>query len=644
MSLLAPAALFLAALAIPIIILYMLKLRRRDLEISSTFLWQMVIRDRQANAPWQRLRRNLLLFLQLLILAALIFALARPVLPVPTVASGAVIVLLDASASMQASDVGGSRFEVAKDQVSALINDLDPNSIMTLILVGEQPQILAAGESQKTSLRAALAPAQVEAGEADWAGAISLATGAAGTQQFETTVVIVSDGGLPETGLPPLPVTARYLPIGESADNLAITALAVRPGPDPAGGTLLTAQLFARVTNYGRQNRLANFNLTVDGAQELNDQISIEAGGSINLVLESLPNRPVIIRAQLSNLQETQALDDFALDDTAFAFYQPPVNRNTLLVSEGNIFLEQILTLMPNITPFKAVPAEDGSLTIPQDPFGLYVFDGILPSEIPNADLLVINPPGNPLFEVAGMTESFTNPTVSPHPLTEFIDWSSIHIQRTRLVEAPPWADVLVRTEETPLVFAGEIGGRRVAVVSFDLHDSDLPLQVTFPVLFSSLIDFLTPAQSVDVPAGLQPGQPVRISIPTGVDGLVVIDPLGEVFPLNVVEGEAQFTDTNGLGLYAVNFLDGDQQLTEYFAINLFSPVESQIAPAESLNISQTGVLRESSTDLGQREYWPWLAGAALLILGIEWWAYHRRAGSLGSVWRGLRVGRERAG
>ena len=58
MSLLTPLALLLGLLAVPILILYMLKLRRREVEVSSTLLWQLLLRDREANAPWQRLRRN----------------------------------------------------------------------------------------------------------------------------------------------------------------------------------------------------------------------------------------------------------------------------------------------------------------------------------------------------------------------------------------------------------------------------------------------------------------------------------------------------------------------------------------------------------------------------------------------------------
>lgn len=96
MSFLTPLALIALALAIPILLMYMLRLRRREVVVSSTFLWRQIVRDQEANTPWQRLRRNLLLFLQLLILLLLVLALARPYITVPAVSSGRTALLIDA--------------------------------------------------------------------------------------------------------------------------------------------------------------------------------------------------------------------------------------------------------------------------------------------------------------------------------------------------------------------------------------------------------------------------------------------------------------------------------------------------------------------------------------------------------------------
>ena len=114
MSFVAPLALILGFLAIPIILLYTLRLRRREQAISSTLLWRALVRDQSANAPWQRLRRNIFLFLQLLILAALVLALARPYIMSADPVAGHVFVLLAASASMTATDGMHSRYRFAE--------------------------------------------------------------------------------------------------------------------------------------------------------------------------------------------------------------------------------------------------------------------------------------------------------------------------------------------------------------------------------------------------------------------------------------------------------------------------------------------------------------------------------------------------
>src|SRR5229473_1307874 len=103
--------LWLIPMATLIVVMYILKLRRKDVVVSSTFLWRQVIRDVQANAPFQKLRRNLLLLLQLIIAALIIFALARPFLRFSGIGGRNIVIIVDTSASMQSTDVAPSRLE-----------------------------------------------------------------------------------------------------------------------------------------------------------------------------------------------------------------------------------------------------------------------------------------------------------------------------------------------------------------------------------------------------------------------------------------------------------------------------------------------------------------------------------------------------
>ena len=134
----APAAFAALAIAIPILLLYMLRLRRREVLISSTFLWRQVVQDTEANTPWQRLRRNLLLFLQLLILLLLVLALTRPFITVPTISAGKIALLIDASGSMTATDMeGASRFTAALEQARQIVTNMNPQDVISLIRVAE---------------------------------------------------------------------------------------------------------------------------------------------------------------------------------------------------------------------------------------------------------------------------------------------------------------------------------------------------------------------------------------------------------------------------------------------------------------------------------------------------------------------------
>src|SRR5438067_3503441 len=135
MSFVAPWNLLWLLLLVPVIVFfYLLKLRRREMVISSVLLWSHLVKDVQANAPFQKLKKNLLLFLQLLIAALCIFALARPAYFSRSLGGSNVVVILDGSASMQSRDAHGTRFGEAKAIALKMVRSMGGGDRMMVVL------------------------------------------------------------------------------------------------------------------------------------------------------------------------------------------------------------------------------------------------------------------------------------------------------------------------------------------------------------------------------------------------------------------------------------------------------------------------------------------------------------------------------
>ena len=113
MSFLAPLGLALGVLIPVLILFYLLKVRRQEYEVGSTYLWQDLLRDLAAHEPWQRFHWSVLLALQLLLVGALVFAVARPFYVAQAEEIVHAVIVIDGGASMQATDVEPSRFEAA---------------------------------------------------------------------------------------------------------------------------------------------------------------------------------------------------------------------------------------------------------------------------------------------------------------------------------------------------------------------------------------------------------------------------------------------------------------------------------------------------------------------------------------------------
>ena len=625
MKFLNPQALLLGLIAIPILLMYMLRLRRRAVTVSSTMLWEMLLRDMQANTPWQRLKRNLLLFIQLLILASLVLALSRPVLPVPGITEGSVIVLLDASASMNAVDVSPSRFEAARIFTRSLISNLSNGNSMTLILVSEQPILLASGESDKAHLLAVLDTASVTQGEADWDAALALAAGVhsatMGSGKPSQSTIILSDGGLPPTQLIALPGKVSYLPFGVSSANLAISALSAR-------STGSAVQLFASLANYSTLDSTAILSIYIAGSLSSAQQVSVPAQGTYTLILDGLPLAQGVYSARLSQVTYTDGSGDMLpLDDLAFTVFTPTRVGQTLLVTPGNIFLEQVLSILPNITPFRLVVEDPLDFDLPPEPFDLIVLDGVFPAtqDLPDGNLLLINPPSNPLITVTGAYPVSAELISKPGALMEGVDVDTIHIAQASQVELPVWAEAQLYTGQGPLLFSGETQGRRIAVLCFDLHASDLPLQVAFPILFANLTAYLVPPRLLVAPDSLSPGQSLSITPSSQTTEVNIITPSGSTIPIVVGGADSVFTQTSEIGLYAIEAQTIQGMEVTHFPVNLFSPLESAIQPADTLHIGSTTISTVAPDEVALKELWPWLAGLALALLLLEWWLYHGR-------------------
>lgn len=147
-----PLAALAASIAIPgLVLLYLLKLRRRNLEISTTLLWKKAVQDLHANAPLQRLRRNIMLLLQLLVLALLILALAEPVMKSRSFTGQRHVILIDRSASMASTDAGANRSDEtprlaqAKKEALALVNSLREPGLLARAtsITGDEAMVIA---------------------------------------------------------------------------------------------------------------------------------------------------------------------------------------------------------------------------------------------------------------------------------------------------------------------------------------------------------------------------------------------------------------------------------------------------------------------------------------------------------------------
>ena len=244
-----------------IVLMYILKLRRRDLLVSSTFLWSQVIRDVQANSPFQKLRKNLLLLLQLIVAALVVIALAKPFFKATALGGRNIVIVVDTSASMSATDVAPSRLELAKTKAHDIVRGMRPGDQIMVLSAHSRPEAMTGFTNQSPELHRAIDALTGHITPNNMRDALNLSADlvAARNSGSSGRIELISDGGFAagsdksgETSLTGLNLGLTHLaytPVGKSHDNLGIVAVDFRRNL----GSDKTVQLLVVTHNYSDQ-------------------------------------------------------------------------------------------------------------------------------------------------------------------------------------------------------------------------------------------------------------------------------------------------------------------------------------------------------------------------------------------------------
>lgn len=608
MQLLAPTVFIaLIPLAGIIILLYLLKLRRVPVEIASTFLWRQALQDVQANIPFQKLKRNLLLLLQLLALTAIIGGLAAPYVLAERLGGKNTVIVMDASGSMKATDVDGSRFEQARGWARRIIGGMGRGDEVAVIVSAARSHVAAPFSSDQRKLLQTVAGLQATDCATNIKDGLLLAMSLA-SRRPNAQVYVVSDGAFE-----PLPEVSgssnvRFLKVGERNENVAILAF---EASRPAGAR--EHQLFLRIHNFSKQPKDGLLSLYHDDEIIDAEQISIKPGEDKVQTFSLSLRQTGLLKAEI------ELQDDLAADNVAYAFAETAGAVSVLLVTPGNLFLEQALLILPEVKVDRTAALDPETAATVGEQYDIVVFDRVTrPESLGGVPALLIREGG----EGAG---SLASPEISrwenTHPVLAHVNLSAVEISTGRALARETGAEVLAWAGGAPLIVARDVPGAREVSFGFSFLDSDLPLRVGFPVLLSNAVEWLAETSTGIGQMAVRPGSPLRFRTPPGVERVSVTTPDGSRQSAGLVDRQAAFTATDQVGVYVVQA--GEQRWRA--AVDMRNSAESDLTPQDELQLGARRVEGMTRPPRVENHLWPYIVLAALLILLVEWHLYHRR-------------------
>lgn len=631
MSFLAPP-MFLAALALPVIVaLYLLKLKRQRVEVPSTLLWRRAIQDLTANAPLQRLRNNLLLWLQLLAAALIVLALTRPFIRLDAQRGETFIVLIDNSASMQADDAEGhpTRLDQARALALELVDSLGPDDAMLPATFNSRTQTLVPSPTaDRRELRRAIQAIGPTDRPTDIRDALTLVRSLA-PQVPNLQVVVISDGAL-GPGTSDLLALAqsdagprvRYLRCGTSGDNLGITAFNLsRALEDPS-----RVEIYAEVLNATAQEVEATLELLLDGERIDAKRLALSPEQFRGVVFSNVGDIAGVLTVRLVVPSD---IDRLAADNVAHGILTPQRDLRALLVSaRDNPFLTQALLRQPALDLSRTTPeAFDAAEALER--VDLIILDGFVPRELPDGNYIIFAPAALPLAGFQARPQPVEFPPVidwdRSSPITRFADFSLITLKEALDFTPPAHARTLVETNRGPLITLIERGAMSILYGGFDLYQSDWPWLVSFPVFLTNAVEHFRSRTGATGQFAVPTGEALVIPVRRETTKLTLSPPGGEPLELPFSRGTPvyYYTNTDEAGIYTVR---DDAGRSLRCAASLLSPTESHIMPASAIRERGEGMIEgETQVVRANAEIWKPLAWLALAVLCLEWFIYLRR-------------------
>ncbi len=612
-------------------LLYILRLRRRQVHVAFLALWEKSLLERKASALRSRLQRLLSLLISLLIVAALILSLGDPRSDDEEEGGRSIAVLLDVSASMGEPSAEGTRLDLARKRVEKWLESLGPGDEMLLVELGARPRPLTAKTRDEATLRQALREAEVLDVSADLEAGLRLARDALRGQE-RAQIIVVSDGALPPLdpedfpSLPPLYFEPVAKKTEASTQNVGITAFSARRYPLSAD----RFEVLVELHNDGKEParvELGLFEANDDGSRgkllDLN-RVTLPAEGSISQTYENLDHAEAGLIAELTRVDS--GADPFSRDNVARTLLAQRTPAKVLLVGKPDNFLDAALLLEDSLE-VKRVSAGEYP---PNEAFDITIFNGVFPerSKTTGAALYLGVPEtgGSYPLEVGKALELFGFDTWEEESTVfRLIDPYNIQVLAGNALIPGKNDEVLGASQHGPLLVQGERPEGAFIALGFSPRQSDFVLRTAWPLFILNIIDELHPRGRTDAVLGLKTGTLWRPPVAAQQPTVKVHGPLASVTPrvttVPIDEGRAIYFGQQA-GFYEALTDDGKVR----FAGSILSGAEGALPASEEYVFGQKPLPEvQGMNPRTDRKPWFWLLVGVLCVSFSEWWLYHRR-------------------